>query len=116
MDVDDPGDLGPFLVSVKKFSPTDRETTRPVYTHKVAKKAAIISKISASLFVVSSNPGVSMRITALPSRVNTSANLTSAVHDSKPIPTRRFEPLARLINWSHPSEFLVVITGHAAYR
>ena len=64
-----------------------------------ARKDAIIFKMSVSLFVVSSNPGVSMRVTALPSRVNSSATWTSAVHDSKSIPVFRFEPLARLINW-----------------
>ena len=81
-------------------------------TDAVAKKAAIIFKISTSLFEVSSNPGVSMRVTALPSRMNLSASWTSAVHDSKSIPIRRFEPLARLINWRQPSEFLVIITRH----
>lgn len=64
----------------------------------VAKKAAIIFKISVSLFDVSSNPGVSMRTTFLPSRENSSASWTSAVHDSKFIPIRKFERLARLIN------------------
>ena len=84
-------------------------------TYAVAKKAAIISKISESLFVVSSNPGVSMRVTLLPSRVNLSASLTSAVHDSKPIPTRRLELLARLMNWRRPDELLNVIAKHTAY-
>ena len=68
-------------------------------TYAVAKKAAIIFRISASLVEVSSNPGVSMRVTALPSRVSLSARWISAVHDSKPVPTRRFESLARLMNW-----------------
>ena len=70
----------------------------PKWTHAVAKKAAIIFKISVSLFEVSSNPGVSTRVTLVPSRVNLSVTLTSAVHDSKPIPVCRLEPLARLIN------------------
>ena len=64
----------------------------------VARKSAIIFRISVSLFEVSSNPGVSMRVTVLPSTANLSVTWTSAVQDSKPIPTRRFEPLARLIN------------------
>ena len=63
-----------------------------------ARKAAMIFKISVSLFEVSSNPGVSMRVTTLPSRVNLPASWTSAVHDSNPVPTRKFDPLARLIN------------------
>ena len=69
-----------------------------MYTHIVARKAAIIFKISVSLFEVSSNPGVSMRMTFWLSRVNSSASWTSSVHDSDPFATRSFEPLARLIN------------------
>ena len=68
--------------------------------HVVAKKAAIIFKTSVSLLEVSSNPGVSMRTTPLPSRVNRSARWTSVVHDSRFIPTRRLERLARLTNWA----------------
>ena len=70
-------------------------------THTLARKNAITFKVSASLFVVSSNPGMSMSVTALPPRVNSSATWTSAVHGSNPVPTGRFEPLARLINWEH---------------
>ena len=75
-----------------------------------AKKAAIVCNISVSLFEVSSNPGVSMRTTLRPSRVNPSESWTSAVQDSNPIPTRRFEPLARLINWKRLGEFMAVVT------
>ena len=46
----------------------------------VAKKAAINLKISSG-FEVSSNPGVSMRVTALPSRVNSSESWISVVRD-----------------------------------
>ena len=67
-----------------------------------AKKTAIIFRILVSLFLVSSNAGVSMRVTAFPSRMNSFASLTSAVYDSDPVLTGRFEPLARLINWRHP--------------
>ena len=83
----------------------------PTCTHVVEKNAAIIFKISVSLFEVSSNPGVSTRMIVLSSRVNSSATLTSAVHDSKHIPTRRLEPLARLINWWEPGKFLVIVTN-----
>jgi hypothetical protein len=65
----------------------------------VAKKVAMFFKIAVSLFVVSSNPGVSMNTTRLPSRVNSFASWTSGVHDSKPIPTLKFELLARLMNY-----------------
>ena len=85
----------------------------PMYTYEVAKKAAIICKISVSLFEVSSKPGVSIRATVLPSRMNSSESLTSAVQDPRPIPTRKVEPLARLMNWRQLSEFLVVITKYA---
>ena len=95
VDIDDAGKLKPFLVSIDKFSNNSRTT---MWAYVVAKKAAIICKISVPLFEVSSNPGVSMRTTSRPSRVNRFEGWTSAVHDSKPIPTRRFEPLARLMN------------------
>ena len=85
-----------------------------MWTYAVARKAVIICKISVSLFIVSPNPGVSMRTTFLPSRVNTFESWTSAVHESKPIPTRRFEPLARLINWIQlVGEFLAIVAKHA---
>ena len=78
------------------------EKRRPsICAHVVAKKAAMMFKISVSLFEVSSNAGVSMRITALPSRVNSFASSTSVVHRPEPIPVGRPEPLARLINWRH---------------
>ena len=79
----------------------------PLLAYDVAKNAAINFKISVSLFVVSSNPGVSMRMTLRPSRLNRSASVTSAVHDSSSFPTRRPEPLARLMNWRQPGEFLI---------
>ena len=81
-------------------------------THAVAKKAVIIFKMSTSLFEVSLNPRVLKRVMTLPLRVNLSANWTSAIHDSKSIPIRRFELLARLINWRQPSEFLVTVNRH----
>jgi len=71
----------------------------------VAKKAAIFFKISVSLLVVSSNPGVSMSTTRLPSSVNSFASWTSGVHDSKSIPTRKFERLARLMNYIASTKF-----------
>lgn len=64
----------------------------------MARKVAIFRKISVSLFVVSSNPGVSMSTTRLPSSVNSFASWTSGVHDCKDDPTCRFDPLARFTN------------------
>ena len=87
-----------------------RRTLR--YTYVVARKVAIMFKTSVSLIEVSSNPGVSMRDMILPSRANLSANWTSAVHESKSPPIcRRSEPVARLMNWRQPGEFLVIISG-----
>ena len=83
-------------------------------TYVSAKYVAIILKISASLVAVSSNPGVSIRITGLSSTTNSSVGMTSAVHDSKSFPISIFEPLARLTNWSQSGEFLV-ITPDARY-
>ena len=80
--------------------------------HVVAKKAVMSFKISVSLIEASSNPGVSIRITTRSSTVNSTVGCTSAVHESKSFPTCRFEPLARLINWSQLGELLVIITGH----
>ena len=73
MDVDDSCKLRPILVPRIKFHIThDYKIT--IYTYVVAKKLAIILKISVSLLVVSSNPGVSMSTTRLPSRSNSSAS------------------------------------------
>ena len=83
-------------------SPVRKIKGRRAHAYLAARKDVIIFKISVSLFVVSLNPGVSMKVTTLPSRVKSSASWTSAVHGSKPIPTGRFEPLARLINWRRP--------------
>ena len=73
VNVDDPGERSPFLVSVQRFSLGDRKTMKTIRAYTLARKNAIIFKISVSLFEVSSNPGVSMRVTDLPSRVNSSA-------------------------------------------
>ena len=76
----------------------------------MVKKAAMSFKISVSLCVVSSNPGVSIRMTLRPSRVNTFASATSAVHDPKPLAIARFELLAILMNWEGAGQFLVITT------
>ena len=68
-----PASLEPLLYLVITVQMADwREIS--TWTYVVAKKAAIFLKISVSLFVVSSNPGVSMSVTCLPSRVNLSAS------------------------------------------
>jgi hypothetical protein len=54
--------------------------------------------MSVSLLVVSSNPGVSMRMIERPSISKGTAICTMFVQDLRPLPTRRFEPLTRLMN------------------
>ena len=76
VDVDDPSECGSLLVSVEEFSSEDWGTVGASNTYVAARKSAIIFKISVSLFEVSSNPGVSMRVTTLLSRVNLSASWT----------------------------------------
>ena len=98
VDIYNPGELGPLLISVGRSVRKVEKRRTTMYAYVVAKNAATVSKTSVSLFEVSSNPGISMRVTAFPSRVNSSASLTSTVRDSEPIPIRRFEPLARLMN------------------
>jgi len=89
-----------YLVArVQFFKPrtTDRNG-HYIHTYVVAKKSAINLNTSVSLFVVSSNPGVSISTTRLPSSVNSFASWTSSVHDSRLSPTCSFELLARLMN------------------
>ena len=107
-----PESLDPFSYLLRSSVRKIEKRQMPTCTYMVAKKAAIVLKISTSLFGALSNPGVSMRITGLPSRVNTSVDLTSAVHQPTPVSTGRFEPLARLINWKQLGEFLIIVTGH----
>ena len=64
----------------------------------MARNDPIFFKMSVSLFVVSSNPGVSMSTTRLPSSVNSFASWTSGVHDSRADPTCRLDLLARFMN------------------
>jgi hypothetical protein len=59
---------------------------------------AIILRMSASLLVVSSNPGVSIRVTCRPSNSKGSEVWTTLVQERRPFPTRRVDPLTRLIN------------------
>ena len=99
MDVDNSRELRPLLVSDPGFRTSGNYSEGSLRrTHAVAKKSAIIFNTSVSLFVVSSNPGVSMRTTRLPSRVNSLASCTSSVHEVRFTPTGRFEWLARLMN------------------
>ena len=85
----------PYLT---KFLITEVSKRTVDQAYVVARNVAISVKISVSLLVVSSKPGVSIRITCRPSMVNSSASCTSVVHDFKPFPTRRLELLAMLMN------------------
>ena len=74
-----------------------------------AKNEAIIFKISLSLLVVSSKPGVSSNRILHRRKVDDWGNCksnawdtwTSAVQERRLEPTGRFEPLARLTNYGH---------------
>ena len=81
MDVYDASKPRSFSISVKRFSREGRRTSIRAYV--MAREAAIISKIPLAS-EGSSNPGVSIRVTALPSRLNSS--------DSWILATRRSEP------------------------
>ena len=70
MDVDDPGKLRPFLIPIGGSVQKSDKRQTPRHAYMSARKNAITFKISVSLFVVLSNPGVSMRVTARPSRMN----------------------------------------------
>ena len=98
MEVDDPCELKSFLISVERWRLEGREQRGVTCTHVVAKKVAVPSKMFASLLEVSLNPGTSMRVTERPSRSNSSESWISAAEFD---PIRRFEPLARLMNWKH---------------
>lgn len=76
----------------------ERINMRVGSAHVVARNAAISFKTSVSLLVELSKPGVSMRTIGRSSRTNLSASSTSAVHDSRFVPIRRFDPLAKLTN------------------
>ena len=90
------GDPSPYLPGSPACDTGKRRIA--MFTHVVARKSEIIFKIFASLFEVSSNPGVLTNVTTIPSRVSSSTAWTSVVGDSEPVPICRFEPDARLIN------------------
>lgn len=68
------------------------------FAYEVSRNAAIILRMSTSLCIVSSNPGVSIKTTRRPSRLKGFPGCTTLVEDSSPIPTRMLDPLTRLIN------------------
>jgi len=82
-----------------------------VLTYVVARKRAIIRRMSASLLVVSSNPGVSINATIRPPSSNGCATLIISVQDSSPAPTRRSDPLARLINYSYSFKLRICVAS-----
>ena len=82
-----------------------------VCAYMMGKEAAIASKMPSASEGLS-NSGVSIRVTALPSRVKSSKAWILTGPGFKPAESGRFEPLARFINWRQPSEFLVIIFKH----
>lgn len=59
-------------------------------------------KISVSLRFVSSNPGVSIKVTIFPFRMNGLEVITSLVQLWRPRPTGNLDPLARLTKVDFP--------------
>jgi hypothetical protein len=68
-----------------------------------------MDRMSVSLRVVSSNPGVSIRVTRRPLTTNGREVRTSLVQLSRPRPTGRLDPLALLINYVCPPKIINVI-------
>ena len=95
VDVEEPGKLEIFSISVEGSVEKQRTS---MWAYVLFKKGPIFFKISVSVVDELSNPGVSMRVTVLPSRANSSESWTSVVHNSESVATGRFEPLARLMN------------------
>ena len=65
-----------------------------------------------SLRVVSSNPGVSIRMTRRPSRWKAPASWTEFVQDRSPRPTLRSDPLTRLMNCVDQDEAMMSFVGN----
>ena len=112
-----PESLVPFSYLLRSSVWEVEKRQTPMGTYLLDKKLAILFKISASLFDsrLSSNPGVSIRVTVRPSRGNSFESSTSIVAESKVVPTRSSEPLARLMNWSPQCEFGVYYRTHMAH-
>ena len=104
MHVDYAGKPGAVLVAEKTF-PRDKISDKGS-TYVLERYAAIMVKISVSLRVVSSNPGVSIRITTRPSTKKGREICTSLVQLSRPRPTGRLDPLAVLINFAYSARII----------
>lgn len=65
-----------------------------------------MARIFVSLRVVSSNPGVSIRVTTRPLITNGREVCTSLVQLSRPRPTGRSDPLALLINYAYSPKII----------
>jgi hypothetical protein len=61
--------------------------------------------MSASLLSVSSKPGVSISVTCRPSSSKGNASCTTLVHERKPLPILKFEPLTRVRNYRYFSVY-----------
>lgn len=73
-------------------------------TYVLDRYAAIDERMSVSLRDVSSNPGVSIKVTIRPLRMNGLDVRTSDVQLSRPRPTGKSDPLARLMNYFFKSD------------
>jgi len=100
MEVEDTGKRPALFVSVyaRRQSQCEILHKNMSFTYEVSRKAVIILRMSVSLRVVSSNPGVSIKTTRRPSILKAIAGCTLLVQDSNPSPMPRLAPLMRLIN------------------
>ena len=106
MKVEDTGKLGASFVSAYRGVIREKGTfffggQGLSFTYEDSRKAAMILRISVSLFVVSSNPGVSIKRIGCPSSRKMRDMCTAAVQDLRPSLTSRLDPLARFMNCSY---------------
>jgi hypothetical protein len=104
VEVEDTGESDALFVSAYGSVFREKDTTTEFWrpslslTYDVSRKSAMILRISVSLFVVSSNPGVSIKTTRCPSRWKAPAVCTASVQDCSPLLTARLDPLTRFTN------------------
>ncbi len=77
---------------------------RWILTHVVDRYRPIIFRTSVSEIVLSSNPGVSIRMTVRRAKVKSFDSVTSLVHEAKPWLVSKSEPLILLMNFTRVSE------------
>lgn len=98
VNVDDAGELLAFLIPERVERELESSRLVDRWTHEWPKKSAIILRISVSLFVVSSKPGVSTRVTVRPSSEKGAATPMAFVQENNPLLIFISDPLTMLMN------------------